>query len=157
MTETWKPIEGASKYEVSDLGRVRSLYKSRPPRVLRQRANPRGYAIVDIYPEPWKKTTRRVHQLVMWAFVGPRPEGLHTRHLDDDKMNAALSNLKYGTPSENQHDSVRHGSNHFANRTHCGQGHKYPEGAPSRPRKGRYCSPCNTIYVRRWRQKRAAV
>ncbi|NIH98089.1 hypothetical protein FHU31_005095 [Mycolicibacterium fluoranthenivorans] len=65
---------------------------------------------------PWKKYLRvtlksgerqrriKVHHLVLLAFVGPRPPGLHALHCDDDPLNNHLSNLRYGTPSENQHD-----------------------------------------------------
>lgn len=54
--------------------------------------------------------TRRVHQLVLLAFVGPRPEGMQCRHLDGDPTNNQLENLRWGTPLENHADSVRHGT-----------------------------------------------
>ena len=56
------------------------------------------------------KTIRRVHQLILEAFVGPRPKGYETRHLDGDPVNNHLANLCYGTHSENQQDSIRHGT-----------------------------------------------
>lgn len=51
-----------------------------------------------------------VHRLVLEAFVGPCPGGMECRHLDGNPRNNNLSNLKWGTRSENQQDSVRHGT-----------------------------------------------
>jgi hypothetical protein len=51
---------------------------------------------------------RPVHQLILETFVGIRPEGYHTRHLNGDKMDNRLSNLCWGTASENREDTVRH-------------------------------------------------
>lgn len=49
-----------------------------------------------------------VHHAVLLAFVGPRPEGLLTRHLDGNCLNNRLDNLRYGTKSENSADFYRH-------------------------------------------------
>jgi hypothetical protein len=51
---------------------------------------------------------RSVHQLVLEAFGGPRPEGLQVRHKDGDRRNNALENLAWGTGKENAVDRVRH-------------------------------------------------
>jgi hypothetical protein len=50
-----------------------------------------------------------IHELVLLAFRGPRPSGLQCRHLDDDKANNALSNLRYGTAQDNSDDKHRNG------------------------------------------------
>lgn len=51
----------------------------------------------------------RVHNLVLCAFIGPRPEGMEARHLDGNPLNSALSNLCWGTPIENTADKRRYG------------------------------------------------
>src|SRR5690606_11217835 len=85
----------------------------------------------------------RVHRLVMEAFVGPLPEGMEVRHLDDDPDNNALSNLVYGTRSENLEDRVRLGTHHHARKTHCTHGHPFsPENTYITPRKTRVCRTC---------------
>lgn len=55
-----------------------------------------------------------VHKLVMLAFVGPRPHGMHTRHKDGNPQNNSADNLCYGTPTENGADAVAHGR-HYRN------------------------------------------
>lgn len=50
-----------------------------------------------------------VHQLVALTFLGPRPKGQEVRHLDGDPLNNAVTNLAYGTRSENILDVMRIG------------------------------------------------
>lgn len=52
---------------------------------------------------------RRVHILVLEAFVGPCPAGMETRHLNGIKADNRLGNLAWGTPLENAQDRERHG------------------------------------------------
>ncbi len=53
---------------------------------------------------------RRVHCLVLETFVGPCPEGMECRHLDGVRHHNDLSNLCWGTRSENRKDSLKHGT-----------------------------------------------
>jgi len=111
--ESWKPIDWLEGYEISDLGRSRSYKRQGPPygimktpqRTLAQTTNRFGYKVLSFLEVP-----RYVHRLVLEAFVGPCPEGMQCRHLDGDKTNNSLSNLKWGTPSENNSDKVLHGT-----------------------------------------------
>lgn len=65
-----------------------------------------GYAFVHIGPR-----LRRVHQLVLEAFVGPCPPGMEVRHFPDrDPANNNLSNLSYGTRVQNSFDKTLHGT-----------------------------------------------
>lgn len=114
MNEVWKPIVGyEGLYEISSLGKVRSTdrevrgkrYKSK-----NLRASFSGrYLKVDLYHEG-KRETRTIHSLVVEAFVGIRPEGKLVRHLDGDITNNVISNLSYGTNSENMMDRIAHGT-----------------------------------------------
>ena len=52
-----------------------------------------------------------VHTAVLETFVGPKPKGLVCRHLDGNSENNRLDNLKWGTPSENGLDCVKHKHN----------------------------------------------
>lgn len=48
-----------------------------------------------------KGNSRQVHALVLLAFVGPYPAGCEILHLDGNPTNNTLTNLRYGTRSEN--------------------------------------------------------
>jgi hypothetical protein len=132
-TEEWKSLPGyEGKYEVSNLGSVRSISRwsceGQGRRWIEGRVRvltlgPDGYPRVWLSPE----STPTVHRLIGEAFLGPLPEGLETRHLDGDRTNCRSSNLKYGTRSENKMDQIKHGTHKYANRTHCGAGHRYTE------------------------------
>lgn len=51
-----------------------------------------------------------IDRLLLEAFVGPPPSKYHVaRHLDDDHRNNAISNLAWGTMSENVEDAYRNG------------------------------------------------
>jgi len=45
-----------------------------------------------------------VHRLVLEAFVGPCPDGMEACHLDSDKTNNRVSNLRWDTHLENMRD-----------------------------------------------------
>lgn len=92
----------------------------------------KGHLRVDLWRDG-KRCRRGVHVLVLAAFVGPRPDGLEVRHIDGNPENNRLSNLEYGTSSENSLDQVRHGRHAYAKRTHCGYGHEFtPENTERR-------------------------
>jgi hypothetical protein len=105
MDERWLPVVGREEfYQVSDLGRVRSNSR----RLIMKQQVLKGYPTVSL--ELPVKRRSRVHRLVLEAFVGPCPEGMETRHLDNDRQNNRLSNLAWGTREENEDDKRRHGT-----------------------------------------------
>ena len=125
MKELWKPVVGFKGfYEVSSMGRVRSVDRvvrcgkakangTRDDRrfigrILRQSEYHAGHKKVGLYRAGTEKT-RRVHRLVMAAFVGPCPLGKEVAHEDGDPANNNLSNLSYKTHAENQRDMRSHG------------------------------------------------
>ncbi|MDX3713446.1 HNH endonuclease signature motif containing protein [Streptomyces europaeiscabiei] len=99
-----------------------------------------------------------MHQIVAAAFLGPRPDGHDVRHLDGNPLNSALSNLSYGTRSENELDKARHGTNPNARKTHCPQGHPYDEANTYRLGRHRTCRTCaNASARRRYRQRKEST
>lgn len=112
----WCPIPSAPGYSVNALGMVRNDSRQR---VLKSWMNG-PYLAVSIYMRGQRKT-RLIHSLVLEAFRGLRPKGAFGRHLDDDPLNNALSNLAWGSPSQNTLDSVRNGTH--AGRRRKGEGH----------------------------------
>lgn len=96
------------RYEVSDQGRVRSLrwmVERRTEPLLLKGFLQRGYRRVLIGGR-----NRSVHHLVLEAFVGPRPAGLVTGHLNGRRDDNRPTNLAWITPTENQAHRILHGT-----------------------------------------------
>lgn len=96
-----------SRYEVSNYGDVRNLWNR--SRLLTPQVNPKGYVTFNLYRDDYVRREVRVHRLVMETFVGPMPEGMEIRHLDDIKTNNWIGNLAYGTRAENVQDGLKNG------------------------------------------------
>lgn len=153
MTEEWRPIPGCDgRYEVSNLGRVRSRPRTTPGRwdtpmhfagrVLAQESVVGGYLRVGMR-YGGRRHRELVHRLVLLAFVGPCPEGMEARHVDGNPTHNHVSNLAWGTHSENTYDQVSAGTHNIARRTHCPQGHPYDEANTYRkPSGARTCRTC---------------
>lgn len=126
--ERWLPVAGYPYYEVSDWGRVRSLPHrtrsgSQPGRILKPYPNGTdhgsGYLAVSLHKDG-HRTCRKVHELVLTAFVGPRPDGMQCRHGVGGSFDNRLSNLCWGTAEDNQGpDRVRDGISNRGER--CGK------------------------------------
>ena len=59
---------------------------------------------------------RLVHRLVLETFVGQSPDGYQCRHLNGDRSDNRLENLRWGTRSENQMDRLLHGTSNNGER-----------------------------------------
>lgn len=120
--EVWKPVVGRETfYDVSNRGRVRTSFEAkkyhfrfRGGRILKQHIICR-YLKVALCGLP-RKQFRTVHTLVLEAFVGPRPRGCVSRHLDGNALNNNDSNLAWGTQKENMSDKNIHGTNNAGSR-----------------------------------------
>lgn len=121
--EIWKPVAGFDgRYEVSNFGRVKSVAGTFWGRTYREKIlKPgivRGYPQVVLCNGKPPTIQKKVHQLVLEAFVGPCPEGMECRHLNGDRGNPSLDNLMWGTKKENGEDRVRHGTTLTGERHH---------------------------------------
>jgi len=118
-TEQWRPCVGWPDYEVSDLGRVKSIGRWRP----HNRYKGKLMWWKEKILKPGKKTNRgdylfvvltgqvavTVHLLVAEAFIGPRPPGMYVRHLNDIPGDNRPANISYGTQQDNMDDAARNG------------------------------------------------
>jgi hypothetical protein len=111
-TEHWLPVVGYEGfYEVSDLGRVRSVPhrdgqgRFHQGRIRRPQWSGQGKYQALFLSMNGVLKQRYVHALVLEAFVGPAPGGMECLHGDDDKTNNRLENLTWGTHAQNQKDA----------------------------------------------------
>lgn len=121
--EEWKSVpitEVAAFYEISDLGRVRSLDRIasggragkgiRPyhGRIMRPRIGSRGYLSVYLRAAPFYRNVP-VHRLVALAFI-PNPLGLpEVNHIDCNKTNNRAANLEWVSRLGNHAHAVKSG------------------------------------------------
>lgn len=98
----WKSLKEFPNYQFSDTGLVKKgetyhrIY-------LHNR-----YPYVTLSNEFVRKQIA-IHKIVAELFIGPCPEGQLVRHLDDNRENNHVSNLTYGTYSDNTQDAIRNG------------------------------------------------
>jgi hypothetical protein len=117
--EEWRPIAGLEgRYEVSNLGRVKSLPRieehvkrgkpttyRRAGRILKPGLGGVGYLTVSIGPFKQQKSVA-VHVLVANAFLPPCP-GLYGQgdwvidHINEDKTDNRVENLRWLTQQQN--------------------------------------------------------
>jgi NUMOD4 motif/HNH endonuclease len=116
MSERWLPVVGfEGLYEVSDLGRVRSLKRhdrfgrSVRPRILKDGPAGNGYRKVDLSKEG-RYTYMYVHIAVLTAFGGPRPLGTECAHRNGIPYDNRYGNLEWKTHVANEADKEAHGT-----------------------------------------------
>ena len=113
MGEVWLAIPGFDGYEASSLGRIRSVDRRLSDGrlaggvILTATEDDNGYPRVTLSLDGRPRTVQ-VHQLVLLAFRGRCPRGKETRHLNGVRNDNRLSNLAYGTHSQNGLDKARH-------------------------------------------------
>lgn len=163
--EEWRSVVGyEDTHEVSSAGRVRSLDRTTryrdgrtatfKGRVLSINLDDNGYAEVVLCRRGAKKRTVGVHRLMCEAFHGPKPTPKHEgRHLNGKPADNRPENLAWGTHTQNMQDKSLHGTNHWANQTHCIHGHEFtPEN--TRLERGDKKRACRACCRRKSRQRR---
>ena len=101
MEEIWKPIINWDTYEVSSLGAFRNRITKR---LLSLSLFKTGYVRVSLY-NGQKSVSHSAHRLVGQAFL-PNPENCpQVNHLDGNKQNNCVDNLRWESTSDNQKHS----------------------------------------------------
>jgi len=131
MREHWKDIPGfEGRYQVSDLGRVKSLpfmqryllrngleaFRRTKEKIRKLKSINSGYLTVSLWLDD-EETTALVHRLVAAAFV--LGEGETVNHKDGVKRNNAASNLEWASYTDNHLHAVAMGLNKQAVRVVC--------------------------------------
>ncbi len=121
MKEIWKDIEGyEGLYQVSNLGRVKSLERlvtprpgvayTRPEQIIKHNygSKIKGYPNLNLCRDG-RVVNALIHRLVAQAFI-PNPDNKRCiNHIDGDKNNFKISNIEWVTHSENTKHAFRTG------------------------------------------------
>ena len=122
--EIWKEIKGFEGYEVSNLGRVKSLARTviysngrvqdYKDKVLKNSLLSNGYFRVSLYKKS-KMKARTIHQLVAETFLNHTPNGykLVVDHINNVKTDNRLENLQLITARENNSKDRKGGTSGY--------------------------------------------
>ena len=98
--EEWGHIQNYTNYQISNHGRVKN---DKTNRILKNQIDNLGYEIIQLRNDNLSKS-HRIHNLVANVFI-PNPENKPCiDHIDNDKQNNNVNNLRWATKSENQHN-----------------------------------------------------
>jgi hypothetical protein len=100
MIEEWRHIIDYPNYEVSNTGKVKSLKRNI---ILKPFPDSWGYPTVTLRNNGMRRDPK-VHILVAESFMPSKPEGIQIDHIDRNKQNNCVNNLRYCTQSENRYN-----------------------------------------------------
>lgn len=117
----WRVIPDFPDYEITRHGMVRRATDAKTAKagwLLKTHPNRSGYVQV-VLRRSGKSLTQYVHSLVLSAFVGPRPSNIHqAAHLNGNRQDNRIENLRWALPAENAQDKKRHGTDLVGMRHH---------------------------------------
>ena len=93
--DEWRSVVGFESYEVSNLGNLR-----RDNRTLVGKIDKYGYRQYCLSVDN-KKSMKTAHSLVAKTFLGERPEANDVDHINHNKLDNRLENLRYITHQQN--------------------------------------------------------
>ena len=123
VIECWKKIEDYENYSVSSFGRVRN---DMTKLILKPGTDYAGYYIVNLYQNR-KAKTFKIHRLVAIYFI-PNPMNKKcVDHIDHDRKNNRINNLRFATVQENNRNASKKKSNtsNYIGVCYCKQNKKY--------------------------------
>lgn len=112
--EIWKPFPRNPIYLISTYGRVIGV----KGRILKFTTNIEGYQVITLDINNQSKRFR-IHRAVLETFVGPCPPKHQCAHLNGNRSDNRLENLKWVTAKENSEHQVMHGTNRAGTRHGC--------------------------------------
>ena len=94
MEEVFREIPGLYyQYEISNLGRVRSMFGAYAGLVKSQSVDKQGDAVVSIW-NGTKLKPKKVYRLMLMAFFDENRSWILVEHKDGNKRNNRLDNIK---------------------------------------------------------------
>ena len=113
-TEKWESIKYFEKYEISNLGNVRSWVNNaskltKVPKILKPSVGKNGYLFVTLYPNSKYRPKRiSIHRLVALHFITNPNNYDIVNHIDENKSNNIVTNLEWCTSKYNLEYSSIH-------------------------------------------------
>ena len=98
VNEQWRSISEYINYQVSNLGRVRNANTGR---ILKPILFKNGYHYVTLYNNELTKAML-IHRIVASEFIDNQDNKPVVDHIDHDKTNNIVSNLRWASVSQNQ-------------------------------------------------------
>lgn len=95
--EIWKPITDFPNYEVSSKGRVRNINTNK---IMKHQNHCSGYLYISLINAHKKGVTCKVHRLVAKEFIDNPENKLTVDHIDKNKQNNCVTNLRWATMRE---------------------------------------------------------
>lgn len=139
--EEWRPVVGYEGYlEVSISGKIRTLkrtytgrngsVKTVKPKILSVQADGKGYLRCRTSIDK-RKVTIKVHRAVAQAFLDNPDNKPQVDHIDGNKKNNTVENLRWATNKENYDFSVKNGlrENSFKALSECRETEKWKQKA----------------------------
>ncbi len=105
--EEFREIENFDNYEVSNFGNVRN---KKTEKLLKKRLSKNGYYRIDLRQNS-KSTTLLIHRLVALTFIDNPDEKPSVDHIDNNRTNNNVRNLRWCTNKENMQNSKLSASN----------------------------------------------
>ena len=101
LNEIWKDIENyENMYQISNMGRIRRIYKNGNIKILKQDITKRGYCRISLSKNQ-KHKHYQIHRLVAKVFI-PNPNNYPiVNHKDENPLNNNADNLEWCTYSYN--------------------------------------------------------
>jgi HNH endonuclease len=111
-TEIFVELKQFPGYRISNQGVLQSCRNhgklTNDWRTLNKKPDKTGYTTIMLSCNS-KKIYKRLHTLVMLAFIGPCPAGMEVCHNNGNRTDNRLANLRYDTRKHNHDDTLRHG------------------------------------------------
>jgi hypothetical protein len=121
--EEWREVPGWPEYEISNKARGR---RKSTLRILKPQYRNKGprYGYFNLSSNGVLKA-KYIHRLVAMAFI-PNPNNLPlVLHGVKGVSDNTVTNLRWGTNSDNMRDRVRDGTCLESSKSHCPRGHEY--------------------------------